>query len=437
MNEWTAIWKAGTEESIKANQAIDAIVSDIDKVAESQNHGTSGFCNSEAALLMYYVGMARGDMAALERACELLNRASEVAHRRRSLSLFGGLAGVGWTVQHIAALLEEDTALEADDPGCDLDVTMLRGVAQRRHGGYFDLIDGLVGYGTYFLERLPRKTAVAGISAVVDELSRLADYSGVGVSWHTGPELLPDWQRQANPQGYHNLGLAHGVPAVIHFLSEAVFAGVSVHRALPLLEGAMQWLMAQESPPGSLSRFGWFAGSSAGPSRLGWCYGDLGIVSVVDQVGRRSGRAQWQTYSRKILDHCLARGADASMVVDAGLCHGACGVGHMYNRLFHYTGDLRCKESAREWLAKALAMRQPGQGIGGFYAVKMGTQDTPPENFPSPTLLEGAVGVGLALVAAIAPQHPSWDRLLLLSGKSVPAASGVLDVDYVNEVVTA
>ena len=35
---------------------------------------------------------------------------------------------------------------------------------------------------------------------------------------------------------------------------------------------------------------------------------------------------------------------------------------------------------------------------------------------PSPDFLDGAIGVALALLAALAPVEPLWDRLLLLSG---------------------
>jgi hypothetical protein len=37
---------------------------------------------------------------------------------------------------------------------------------------------------------------------------------------------------------------------------------------------------------------------------------------------------------------------------------------------------------------------------------------------PNPSFLEGSVGIALALLAAVSPKDPEWDRLLLLSGRS-------------------
>jgi len=59
-------------------------------------------------------------------------------------------------------------------------------------------------------------------------------------------------------------------------------------------------------------------------------------------------------------------------------------------------------------------MRRPGQGIGGYLSA---------ENSPGggldwvedASLLTGAAGIALALLAAITPIEPTWDRLLLIS----------------------
>ena len=64
------------------------------------------------------------------------------------------------------------------------------------------------------------------------------------------------------------------------------------------------------------------------------------------------------------------------------------------------------------WFERTLAMRQPGKGVGGFWTYapeKMPVWD------PDPSLLSGAVGITLALLAAISPIEPAWDLLLLLS----------------------
>ena len=52
-------------------------------------------------------------------------------------------------------------------------------------------------------------------------------------------------------------------------------------------------------------------------------------------------------------------------MIDSGLCHGAAGVGHLFNRLYQASGDPALAEAARFWFDRALAQYQPGEGIGG------------------------------------------------------------------------
>jgi hypothetical protein len=60
------------------------------------------------------------------------------------------------------------------------------------------------------------------------------------------------------------------------------------------------------------------------------------------------------------------RTTEESDVVDAGLCHGAGGVGHLYHRLYRTTGDARLKAIARRSLAHALEPPPAGNWCRGF-----------------------------------------------------------------------
>ena len=99
-------------------------------------------------------------------------------------------------------------------------------------------------------------------------------------------------------------------------------------------------------------------------------------------------------------------------VVDAGLCHGAAGLGHLFNRLYQATDEPKLADAARYWFGRALEMRSPGSAGAGFSALL-----EPHSKLwrPEPGFLTGAAGVGLALLAATSDVEPAWDRLLLLS----------------------
>jgi hypothetical protein len=97
---------------------------------------------------------------------------------------------------------------------------------------------------------------------------------------------------------------------------------------------------------------------------------------------------------------------------DARLFRGAAGKGHRLNRLAQATGDERLAEEARSWFGRVLAMRRPGEGIGGFQArVSDGRGGAAWADDPG--FLTGSAGIGLALLAAVSTVEPAWDQILL------------------------
>lgn len=445
MTQWLPIISSGDEISFSAQEAIDAIVrSVIARDYESGRRNTVREHTYEKALLYGYLAFAQNDFNWAARAIECLNQAIDEATAQTGyLGLFGGLSGLGWTVEHISRLLNQlsfsgeendrsatvegedveaaEEALE-EDLNAEIDTVILRSLHHFNSSSPYDLISGLVGFGVYFLERLPRNLAIQGIQTVFGNLERIAEHTDAGITWHSGPDLLPDWQRQQCPNGYYNLGVAHGIPGIIHFLSEVTATSIiDQRRSCPLLDGAITWLMSQRRPAGSRSIFSsWIVpGEESSDSRLAWCYGDMGILSILLQAANRAGRDDWYTFANDLLDHCLAWPRDEGGVGDAPLCHGAAGVAHIFNRIYHTNGDLRCRDAALAWIGRALAMRQPSGGVGGFSSL---TKPDPSGAIvwdPSPAFLDGAIGVALTLLAATTPIEPAWDRLLLLSGRSL------------------
>jgi lantibiotic biosynthesis protein len=83
------------------------------------------------------------------------------------------------------------------------------------------------------------RVGCAGLGMVLTHLQNTAERREDGIAWHSGPELLPRGQRKNWPNGYYNLGSAHGIPGVSYFLSAAAAAGMESERCHRLLDGAM------------------------------------------------------------------------------------------------------------------------------------------------------------------------------------------------------
>jgi len=324
------------------------------------------------------------------------------ARERTQAALFGGAAGLGWCLAHVAG---DETAEQVCTA---IDQVLGRQVAAWE--GDYDLIAGLVGIGVYALAR--GEAGVLLATSVVARLEHLALPRRDGVAWHTPPERLAPWQRTEAPRGVWNLGLSHGTAGVIALLARLV----AIPRARALLDQAMTFLCAIEGP--LEARFpAWLAGgpdepdvAGAASSRLAWCYNDLGVAVAMLAAGRATGNATWSGDALALARNCAGRTGDPAKLDDAGLCHGYFGAAHLFQRLHHATGEACFAEAARRWLAHGLATRDD-RPIAGFPR-KLG--DGSDDWTADASLLTGAAGVALALHAMITSVEPGWDQLLLV-----------------------
>ncbi len=337
-------------------------------------------------------------------------------------SLYSGFTGAAWTLEHLKGRLLEDGE---DQASREIDDTLLALLGHGAWRGDYDLINGLVGFGVYALEAWPRPAGRECLRLLLGQLERLADPRPEGLAWHTRPELLPDHQRRVFPDGYHNLGLAHAVPAVAAFLGTLCAADLESERARRLLEPAVAWLLAHELAPDAGTRFPHSIADRVEPrpSRLAWCYGDPGVAMALLLAARLAGEGDWERAARRVALDAATRPEAESGIVDAGLCHGSAGLGHLFNRCHQITGEAPLAEAARSWFRRALEMRRSGVGVGGYLAYS-----SPPGGDPEwlevRGLLEGAAGIALALLAAVSAVEPAWDRVLMTSTRPVNGHRG-------------
>lgn len=346
-----------------------------------------------------------------------------LARSDSTAALYGGFCGPAWVAAHLA---REALAGPVEDEVFEqVDGVLLALLAQSSPDIDFDLISGLTGIGLYALERYPHGHAARVVELVIAHLLAQARTVEDGVTWQTPPERLNAPKRAANPEGYFNLGVAHGVPAPLAFLARAGRAGLLPDAGIRVLEGGVHWLLRQAGPEGSLRYGPWVpvGEHSEAPqaARLAWCYGDLGIAATLRVAGRCHRREDWIAEARR-----LARGAaqvafEQSRINDHGLCHGAAGAAVLFARLGVECADEPLREAARRWFAKLLDMRLENAGIDGYAYWKPQDPNVRPKGAWNGSYqrdagwLTGAAGVALALSAGLDPYAPSWDRVLLVS----------------------
>jgi hypothetical protein len=134
-------------------------------------------------------------------------------------------------------------------------------------------------------------------------------------------------------------------------------------------------------------------------------------------AARNTENGYWEAAALDIGRHAANRPQNCSGVMDATFCHGAAGLGHIFNRLYQFTGQGDYRDAARSWFKWALDFRCQGRGIAGFAAFRV---DHPGRHHweANAGVLEGVSGIGLALLAAAVDVEPQWDRAFLISGPS-------------------
>lgn len=408
MSTWRPILESPHRERALATAVA---LADLVASADAGHTGQASYSGGRAgmALLHAYLGRAGLGRHYVERAAAFLKIAIEaVATTPMSASLYSGFTGVAWTVEHLRSLFKSSD----HDPNEQIDEVLLELVQDSPWLGEYDVIGGIVGVGVYGLERAARgvPTGAHLVEQVVARLSETAEARGDGATWRTRPEWMGPENRENFPMGNYNLGVAHGVPGIIAFLAMACNAGVSTRTTRELLERAMRWVLASRLSAELQNKSGAIFGYNEGepyPARTAWCYGDPGVATALLQAARATNSAAWETIA---LDAALAsarRPDDKAGVVDASICHGAAGNGHLFNRLWHATGNDAFLVAARHCFDKTLAMRDSSKGLGGY---PTWVRD---KYVDDAGLLTGITGVALGLVAAATSVLPDWDRPLL------------------------
>jgi lantibiotic modifying enzyme len=379
------------------------------EAAQDPQFDTASLSRGTAGAAVFFAAAAEvlGDVART-RALGLCDRTIDAASAQPlQAMLYGGIVGVGWALSVVERRLED-----ADDADSDVDEYVGTVLATGPWPGSYDLISGVVGLGVYCIERLPRESARRGLDLVVARLGELAETTPQGIGWRTPLHVMPAWRRADFPDGYFDMGLAHGIPGVVALLAEATRAGAGGAREL--LVGAVDWLLAQRLEDTSRSAYPSIVAPGMPPSgsRVAWCYGDPGIAAALLGAGDALGADELLEEAR-VLARRRAAGDEPTGVADAGLCHGATGVGHILNRVGQALADEEVLDLARFWFGEAVRMRRASTAIAGFPALDRTGEE--PVWRPTGGVLEGAAGVGLALVSAITPTEPWWDPMLLLA----------------------
>ena len=272
-----------------------------------------------------------------------------------------------------------------------------------KNPGNYDFMHGALGIALHY------KTDPDFIETLVAWLNENANRDKGFTKW---PSILND----KGKIGY-NIALSHGMSSIILVLSRLYKSGIQQKQIKELVSSTIDYILSQELnrsiygccfPSQSTEN-----GDEIYKSRLGWCYGDLGIAVALWQAGKIFNRQDWQDKAVDImLFTTQRRDPKDNNIIDAGLCHGSSGVAMIFKYMYNETEDERFAETAQYWTDVTLDLAYHQDGLAGYK--KFTLEVTPPWK-TSYTLLEGISGIGLNLLSLLdIKQRSKWMELFLL-----------------------
>ncbi|QDY11215.1 lantibiotic modifying enzyme [Micromonospora sp. HM134] len=271
----------------------------------------------------------------------------------------------------------------------------------------FDLIHGLTGLGVYHLHRHPGHPVTRDVLAYLVRLTHPLpgqhDTTGLPPWWmQVGLSGEPD---PGHPHGHGNLGVAHGMGAVIALLSLAVLHDLTTTGLRDALAHLCSWTDQWRQDdnlgpwwPGYLTLDHTGRPAPSHHPRPSWCYGIAGTARAQQLAGIALDAPRRQAVAERGILAALRDPTRTDLLPEIGLCHGKAGLLHA---AFRMAIDAR---------SPALAAELPN--LASHLAAQLLSEPT-----TDPELMDGATGAALALhaVGTGTPPMSGWDTVLLLA----------------------
>jgi class I lanthipeptide synthase len=283
--------------------------------------------------------------------------------------------------------------------------------------GTFDLISGLTGVGAYLLARDQASGEFDALASVIDALLTITGGEDALPRWYTPPELIADpAQRQFQPYGSLNCGLAHGIPGPLSLMALAMSAGLTMPALDERVRQLADWLIAHRvngkwgiTWPSTIPLDARGRTIPPLPSRTAWCYGAPGVARSLWLAGTALGDDRLRDTAVEAMK-VVYRTPRAEQGIDSPtLCHGAAGLLQITLRFAHDTRDDLFTGAPEQLVERILLAHEPDS------IVAMRDVEHDGRKVERAGLLIGAAGVALALLAAATDVEPTWDRAFLLA----------------------
>jgi lantibiotic modifying enzyme len=329
-----------------------------------------------------------------------LNLLVENSPKLLNSTFAGGRSGINWFFCYLFKqdlITLDDLELMTSD-----DILLSASALEYLKNDNYDFLHGSLGIAHYLKYQKNKK-----LDFFFDDL-----FLQLNILIQKGGDILPLYDIRTSTLDLKNsdLGLAHGVISVLKFCIDCFKEGICRVQAYALSQKIITFIKSSifEIPLES------YFPSQLGPdfephlsSGMGWCYGDLIIGYTLLEGARVFNDTPLKKFALKILQHSnTRRDYNSTYVNNPAFCHGSSGIAHIFNKLWHKTGDVSFKRSCDFWIRNTIDYYNDNNFDNGLYKTY---------NYKSnPALLTGEAGIGLVLLSYLTEDF-SWDYCLMLN----------------------
>lgn len=363
------------------------------------------------SLFSFYYGKVFDDTESFSRGEELTDEIILNITTSLKVSNFRYSNGVTGFASLLKFLNKEDFVdFEADDVLSDLDEIIFNYAIEELDKGNYDFLHGAMGALYYFL--IGAEVLNDYAKKIISKLHSIVEFTPAGTMYWPFYDLKDPHQLKK----LINLGLAHGQPAIVSILSKAYKLNSSDNILKGLIENATKTIIHYKYQDSRNSLYPSIQSILQNNdyyrnSRMGWCYGDLGIALALWEAGE----ALVDKYFKSEALECMKKSAlrkdlNENSVRDAALCHGSAGIMQIFNKFSKLNNENKYQDEINYWknISVELLNTNKDKLLTGHCAWSINNQ-----YYNDFGLLQGISGVGLSFLSLINPEI-KWGEILLM-----------------------
>ncbi len=291
------------------------------------------------------------------------------------------------------------------------------------HSSYYDIMYGLCGILNYLSIFKDQKEINALIYRELENLVNITNeikiYDTNVPGWYIPMKnQFSDIEKNLYPEGNFNKSLSHGTAGLLTFFSLMLEKNIQIKGQVEAMEKIVDFYFTYKLNDGKRDFWQGQIGLSEFLNkkidekniyrRDAWCYGSPGICYSIIRAGKILNKTEWVDYGISNLK-CTIN--DIQGIFSPTFCHGYSGIYQILNSIEQLIGtQIFLKE--KNMIKKKILDFYDSEYCFGFKNIEI--ENNKIKQFESVGLLNGVVGICLALIEEEYPSNNLWKTAFLL-----------------------